>query len=166
MAQKSLNNTALLDHFQYFYDSLDDGNFVFSIFPIFLDFRKAMVAWTIKIFSQNYNIMDFLSLIKSYLSLVNGVCSDYNIITHRVPQVSNLGPLLFLIFINDLLNSSSLFKYLLFADNSTLSTCLPKKINDIPQYTDMINSELDEVNKWILSNIIFINAEKTKFIFI
>ena len=170
--RKNLSTShALLDQFQYLYDSLDDGNFVFSVF---LDFRKAFDSLDHNILFSKLQHYGFrgtvLSLIKSYLSdrkqysFVNGVSSGYCNITHGVPQGSNLGPLLFLIFINDLLNSSSLFKFILFADDSTLSTCIPKKAIDIPQYVDIINNELDEVNKWILSNKICINTDKTKYI--
>ena len=170
--RKNLSTShALLDHFQYLYDSLDDGNFVFSIF---LDFRKAFDSLDHNILFSKLQHYGFrgtvLSLIISYLSdrkqytFVNGVSSDYKNIAHGVPQGSNLGPLLFLIFINDLPNSSSLFKFLLFADDSTLSTCIPKSAINIPQYVEIINNELDEVNKWILSNKISINTEKTKYI--
>ena len=62
----------------------------------------------------------------SYLSEINqiividGITSSS--ISHGVPHGSVLDPILFLLFINDLPNSSSLFKFILFADDSTQST--------------------------------------------
>ena len=53
---------------------------------------------------------------------VNSQKSDKNIIDYGVPQSSILGPILFLLYINDLLKSSNL-KTLLFADDTALFAC-------------------------------------------
>ena len=50
----------------------------------------------------------------------NNVNSDHQTISTGVPQGSILGPLLFLIYVNDLHNSSKLFQFILFADDTTL----------------------------------------------
>ena len=47
---------ALLDHFQYLYDSLDDSIIVYVLYSLI--FEKHLIDLTIKFFSQNYNIMD------------------------------------------------------------------------------------------------------------
>ena len=56
------------------------------------------------------------------ITVLDGITSSSFLISHGVPQGFVLGPLLLLLFINDLPNSSSLFKFTLFADDSTLST--------------------------------------------
>ena len=65
----------------------------------------------------------------------------------------------FLIFINITICSSQ-FKYILYADDSTLSTCIPG--NNVMDSAELINSELKCLNWWQKSNKISINADKTK----
>ena len=72
-----------------------------------------------------------------------------------------LRPLLFLLFINDLPIPSYLFKFILFADDSTLSTSFPEE--NALEFTLTLNHELNNVNNWLTSNHICINADKTKY---
>ena len=105
---------------------------------------------------------------RSYLSnrsqhtSLNGNTSDPLSITHGVPQGSVLGPLLFLIFINDIPKCSEMFKFTLFADDSTLSC----NFNGMPAglIFDSIENELSKVNTWLIVNRIKINVDKSKFI--
>ena len=154
---------------KFIYDSINLGRPVISIF---LDFKKAFDCVSHDILLSKLNFYGIrgiaLNWFKSYLSdrkqytMINNTSSQLQNITHGVPQGSILGPLLFLIFINDLPNSSNLFKYTLFADDSTLSVDFENK--NLPSFVIRLNKELKNVNNWLCANKISINIIKTKYI--
>ena len=97
---------------------------------------------------------------KQYVN-VNNCHSDEKNITHGVPQGSILGPLLFLLFINDFPNCNNFFKFTLFADDSNLFCRLKKtSCSDIQ---NIISSNLVHVDNWLTANKIKINIDKSKF---
>ena len=63
-------------------------------------------------------LMDFVTNRKYFVS-VNGSKSNMKTVNIGVPQGSTLGPLLFLLYINDMINSSNIFHFTQFADDST-----------------------------------------------
>ena len=86
--------------------------------------------------------------------------SDMYRISTGVPQGSILGPLLFIIYINDLCNASKLFKMIIYADDSTLYSTLDVFGNYISKN---LNLELTKVADWLKLNKLSINTKKSKF---
>ena len=75
-----------------------------------------------------------------------------------VPQDSILGPLLFLIFINNLYNSTPLLKTILFFDDTNLFY----SHNNIKELLITMNAELSHLNEWFCANKLSLNIDKTK----
>ena len=76
-----------------------------------------------------------------------------------MPQGSILGPMLFLLYINDLCNTSMVFKFILFADDTNIF-CTGK---DRKEVENLLNSELCNLNKWFEVNTLTLNLTKTKY---
>ena len=95
-------------------------------------------------------------LIKSYLENrkqyveFNNKCSEMKNIKNEVPQGSILGPLLFLIYINDIPNVSNVFNFLMYADDTTLYCCL-EDIDHVNKQA-VVNQELQKNNNWLIAN--------------
>ena len=90
----------------------------------------------------------------------NDVQSEVMTIRNGVPQGSVLGPLLFLLYINDIQFCSELISIVLFADDTNIlfsHTCL-KQLNEV------IQIEMNKITDWLNANKLSINTEKTKFI--
>ena len=99
-----------------------------------------------------------LSNRKQYVS-VNGHTSKYQNISCGVPQGSDLGPLLFLIYINDLPNVS------ISASNlSADDTNIYFEAKDLKTLQKIINQELHHVKKWLEANKLALNIEKTNIV--
>ena len=92
---------------------------------------------------------------------INGFKSDTKSLRHGVPQGSVLGPLLFLIYINDLNLAIENSKVYHFADDTNLL-----HINDSPKQTEKcLNRDLKSIHNWLLANKISLNDSKTEIIF-
>ena len=104
-----------------------------------------------------------LQWLKNYLNnrvqyvTYNNNCSDISCITHGVPQGSILGPLLFLLYINDIKKASDKFEYIMYADDTTLIYTQ----QNIVDLESNINDELGKISLWFKSNRLLINLSKT-----
>ena len=107
-----------------------------------------------------------LDWFKSYLNnrsqcvSLHGHNSSFTNITYGVPQGSILGPLLFLLYINDLVHCSEYLSFILFADDTNLFYSCGDIFNLI--YT--VNLELSKVAEWFRANKLSLNSKKTNFI--
>ena len=89
--------------------------------------------------------------------------SDTLEISSGVPQGSVLGPLLYLIYINDIAKSSDSFDFICYADDTTLSSIMNHFNSTDNSIENNINNELAKVNDWLKINKLSLNIDKTKF---
>ena len=157
---------AILEFLENVYDSFNDNKHYLAIF---LDFSKAFDTICHDILLRKLEHMGFrgpiYQWIKSFLTnrkqFVNVGNSSSEILNTKmgVPQGSTLGPLLFILYINDMSNSFENLNIVHFADDSTLHTALGKNVNIAPQ----INTKLSNINTWLLANKLHLNIGKTKY---
>ena len=138
---------------------------------IFIDFAKAFDTIDHTVLQNKLNHYGIrglpLNWFKNYLDnryqyvCYDGMESQRKEITCGVPQGSVLGPTLFLLYINDLSNSSSYFKFRLFADDSSLFHTFDKGENRIQ--LGEVNKHLSDVVTWCEANKLTINVSKTNY---
>ena len=136
---------------------------------VFLDLSKALDTLdhqTLFTKLEHYGIRGMaLQWIKSYFydcrqyvqfneisSMENNICG--------VPQGSILGPLFFLLYINDLLNATGLAECLLFSDNTSIFL----SHTDQEYLTTSLNEELKKLNIWMKTNKLSVNINKTNYV--
>ena len=95
---------------------------------------------------------------KQYIAYENSSETEFKNVICSVPQDSILGPLLFLIFINNLYNSTPLLKTILFSDYTNLFY----SHNNIKELLITMNAELSHLNEWFCANKLSLNIDKTK----
>ena len=158
---------ALLEITEKIKETIDNKKFGCGIF---IDLRKAFDTVNHDILLtklEHYGIRDMaLEWFKSYLSnrkqyvSINGESSELMDISCGVPQGSVLGPLLFLIYINDLPNISEVLKFYLFADDTNIYY----EAESTKKLETVINKELKKLYTWLNVNRLSLNIEKTNFI--
>ena len=148
--------------------ALDSGNVTCGIF---VDFAKAFDTVNHEILLKKLDNYGFRGAInnwfRSYLTnrqqkvVINGFESKNQVMKHGVPQGSVLGPILFLIYINDLHRSIKHCTTYHFADDTNL-------LNISKDYATLqrrVNYDLFSLHKWLTANKISLNEGKTELIY-
>ena len=155
---------AILEAYNKIVSDMDDRKYSMGIF---LDLSKAFDTLNHDILLSklhHYGVRGIaLEWFKGYLSertqftVFNGHNSSVSNLTCGVPQGSILGPLLFIIYINDIVYSSNYFKFIIFADDTNLLAA-DDNIHDL---INTVNSELLNVSTWLNANKLSLNVDKT-----
>ena len=159
--------TALLQATENWYKNIDCG-YINGV--VLVDLSKAFdtVDHTILLkklgmYGINNTPLDWF---KSYLDdrqqccMVNGIQSEFKPITTGVPQGSILGPLLFLLYINDLPNCLTSTTPGMYADDTQI-TASAETINELE---NILNFDLKNLHTWLCANKLSANCTKTEFI--
>ena len=161
--------SALLDSTNSWYVNMDRKKFNLVVL---LDLKKAFDTIDHGILLSKLELYGItgsaLSMIRSYLTDRNQKCqlgdlmSTERRVTCGIPQGSILGPLFFLVYINDLPECLNQATPRLFADDTNL-TVAGESIQEIELN---MNSDLACINEWLLANKLSLNVTKTEFILI
>ncbi len=128
---------------------------------IFLDLSETFDNLDHKILIKKLEYYGFnglsIKLMESYLSNtkeyveIDDSDSDLLYLTTGLPQGSILGPLLFIIYTNDIAQFSKLLGFIIYADDTTLSTTIEIVVRTTTYVpiSDILNNELSMVNNWL-----------------
>lgn len=100
----------------------------------------------------------YLSDRTQYVSIRGKKSRTYNL-TSGVPQGGTLAPILFILFINDIVNSSELFDFSIYADDTCMIIGISRN-----HYNEEIKVELEKVMAWFNCNDLLVNVSKTDYL--
>ena len=160
---------AIIELTNQIYNSFNENKFTLGVF---IDLSKAfdtvnhdIIITKLKYYGvKNTNIKwfkSYLSSRKQFIAYDQAEQTSMTNIICGVPQSSILGPLLFLIYVNDLYKASTILNPIMFADDTNLF----HSHSDIKTLFQIVNKELTNINKWFQANKLSLNAKKTKYTF-
>lgn len=165
--KKKSTEMALLDIKDKIVDNIEKKLFTVGLF---LDFKKAFdsVKHDVLLLKlSRYGVRGIaLDIVKSYLenrvqyTNIGNAKSEFGKITCGVPQGSILGPLLFIMYINDIVNIPLTPDIILYADDTNVFFSGP----DIDDLMLKANIWLQNLSTWLRANRLNLNAKKTKFV--
>ena len=161
--------TQLLEVYHQFCQTIDRNH---EIRVIFLDITKAFdkvwhkgLLFKLKQCGIDGELLDWFN---SYLTrrmqrvVINGQASEWGEISAGVPQGSVLGPILFLIYINDMCSNVKNCNIRLFADD----TCLFTEVKDRAESVRKIEADLDRIYNWSKQWLVSFSPSKTRSLLI
>ena len=163
--QQYSTSHALINITENIRKALDDGNIGCGVF---VDFQKAFDTVDHQILSAKLNhygihgvsndwFKFYLSNHNQYVS-INGFDSGLTSINFGIPQGSVLGPLLFLLYINDLNQAIKFCKVHHFADDTNLLYLS----NSVKKLNKLVNTDLKHLVNWLNVHKISLNIKKTE----
>jgi Skp family chaperone for outer membrane proteins len=164
--KKRSTDMALYTLVDKFYEAIENDEFMVGIF---LDLSKAfdtisheillrkLMFYGIRGTTNNW-VKDYLTNRKQFVNY-NNCKSRMGNIDIGIPQGSILGPLLFLLYINDIHKISDKLSFILFADDTNIFATG----KSLPHISNILNTELSMITKWLQANKLSLNVAKTNF---
>ncbi len=160
---------AVLDFVSTITKAIDDNMYTMSIF---MDLSKAFDTIDHGILLQklyhygfrgvsNDWFCNYLSNRKQFV-VYNSTKSPTEDVSCGVPQGSILGPLLFILYMNDICNTSKILNMILFADDTTVFY----SNKNLSILCSTMNTELKEISNWFKANKLSLNASKTNLMYL
>lgn len=168
--RKNHSCESAIQNILYEWKDLLDENYVIG--AVFLDLQRAFETIDRDTLIQKLKqigiinraldwLIDYLNNRKQVTKIDTHISSELSN-TSGVPQGSTLGPLLFLVYINDVVKEINNCSIHLFADD----TLLYFSSKDLNHLTETINLELIQLHKWFNGMSLKLNTQKTKFMLI
>ena len=163
---KHSTNHAIINLTETTLDGLESN---LKVGGIFLDIAKAFDTVNFDILLtklehygfRSTELMWFESYLKNreqYVS-IKGDNSKCYTPEYGVPQGGTLAPILFIIFMNDIVHSSKVFNFSIYADDTCLILGIEKSM-----YDETIRTELAKIVDWFSSNELMLNISKTDYL--
>ena len=155
---------AILDIVNAIQSNMDKGSFSCGVF---IDLKKAFDTVDHNILLKKLDFYGFRGMIQDWFESYLRERTQVTIVGQNTSKKMNirniivLGPLLFLLYVNDICSSSKTLKFYLFTDDTNIF--LSNK--NLKSLENTMNIELNKVYQWLISNKLTLNLKKSNFVF-